>query len=97
MKEEGEIWERAQNGGLNSEIVRMKKETTEQLVEDFSKFLLQHILEPLDIEALQKNAERLRFISDTDFQESKFYHSVNSQFSQIITAVTLLLKRRVFD
>ena len=71
-----------------SEIVRMKKETTEQLVEDFSKFLLQHILEPLDIEALQKNAERLRFISDTDFQESKFYHSVNSQFSQIISDVS---------
>ena len=63
----------------------MKKEDAEQLVQDFSKFLLQHILEPLDIEALQKNTEPLRFISDTDFQESKFYQLVSRQFNQIIS------------
>lgn len=72
-----------------SEVIRMKKETAEQLVQDFSKFLLHHILEPLDMEALQrKNTEPLHFISDTDFQESKFYNSVSSQFNQIISSVS---------
>lgn len=72
-----------------SEVVRMKKETAEQLVEDFSKFLLRHTLEPLDTEALQrKNTEPLHFISDTDFQESKFYNSVSNQFNQIISSVS---------
>ncbi len=72
-----------------SEVVRMRKETAEQLVEDFSKFLLQHILEPLDIEALQRrNNEPLCFISDIDFQESKFYNSANNQFNQIISCVS---------
>lgn len=72
-----------------SEVVRMKKEDAEQLVEDFSKFLLQHILKPLDIDELQsKNTEPLHFISDTDFQESKFYNSVSNQFNQIIFSVS---------
>lgn len=72
-----------------SEVIRMKKKDAEQLVEDFSRVLLHHILEPLDIEALQrKNTEPLRFISDTDFQESKFYRSVNSQFGKIISEVS---------
>lgn len=72
-----------------SEVVRMKKETAEQLVEDFSMFLLHDILEPLDTEALQRrNIETLCFISDTDFQESKFYNSAINQFNQIISCVS---------
>ena len=71
-----------------SEVVRMKKETAEQFIEDFSGFLLNHILEPLDVEILQKqNIELLHFITDTDFQTNKFYHSVNEQFSQIIVNI----------
>jgi hypothetical protein len=63
----------------------MKKETAEQLIEDFSKFLLNHVLEPLDVEILQKeNIESLRFIKDTDAQTTKFYLTVNEQFSQVI-------------
>ena len=72
-----------------SEVVRMKKEAAEQLVEDFLRFLLHHILEPLDTEALQqRNIEPLCFISDTDFQESKFYASASSQFNQILSSVS---------
>lgn len=72
-----------------SEVIRMKKKDAEQLVEDFSKFLLHHILEPLDTEALQgKNTEPVHFISDTDFQESKFSDIVGNQFNQIISSVT---------
>ena len=68
-----------------SEVIRMRKEIAVQLIEDLSKFLLNHVLEPLDVEILQKeNIELLRFIKDTDAQTTKFYHSVNEQFSQVI-------------
>jgi hypothetical protein len=73
-----------------SEVVRIKKETAGQLVEDFSKFLLHHILEPLDTEALQReNEEKLRFICDADFQKSKFYHSAGIQFNEAISNVSI--------
>jgi hypothetical protein len=72
-----------------SEVVRMKKKAAEHLVEEFSKFLLHHILEPLDVEALQiENEEKLRFISDADFQKSKFYQSASIHFNRAISNVS---------
>jgi len=72
-----------------SEVVRMKKKTAEKFVEDFSKFLLQHILEILDTEVLQKeNTEKLCFISDADFPKSKFYLSTGIQFNRAISNVS---------
>lgn len=76
-------------------IACIKKDLVDELIEDMCRFLLSRVLEPVDLEELNKaGAGELRFIAHSELYESQLYNNIDHQLSGIAENIFEVRKRK---